>query len=186
MDTIRLIILASLLTSTAGAQDRAPFPPAPQNVSSTATIASGNEPGERLVITGTVYRADGTTPYSGLVLFVYQTDADGVYNKTDGSYLRPRLHGWIITDAKGRYEIRTIKPGTYPRGKTPAHIHVTMKPAERPAVWLDSFLFDEDPYLTPADRSGDEKGRFSSILRTRKDKEGVLLGQRDFRIRDDK
>ncbi|MEX2088444.1 MAG: hypothetical protein WEB62_01690, partial [Bacteroidota bacterium] len=54
------------------------------------------------------------TPAAGVLLYVYQTDATGAYNNDDGSWQRPRINGWFRTDKNGRYEIRTIKPGSYP------------------------------------------------------------------------
>ena len=75
-----------------------------------ARLASTNEPGQRLRITGVVYMPDGTTLAKGVTLFLYQTDASGHYNAADDPF-QPRLRGWLRTDHGGRDEIETIKPG---------------------------------------------------------------------------
>src|SRR4051794_23007527 len=67
---------------------------APSELASDAQIASEKEPGERLIISGTIYRADGRTPAPDIVLFVYQTDTTGYYNKEDDAF-NPRLRGWV-------------------------------------------------------------------------------------------
>lgn len=173
--------LVVLFTATAVlSQEEAPFPPAPSTVSSIATITGKDEPGEPLHITGRVYQSDWKTAYSGLVLYFYQTDVTGVYNRTDNYYGRPRLYGWARTDENGNYEIRTIKPGSYPRRNEAAHIHVTVKLPGSRAQWLESFLFYGDPNLSESERrQPDSLGRLSPVLRTTKDKDGVLHAVRD-------
>jgi len=169
--------------SLGNAQEEAPFPTPPRNVSSIATLASEEEPGEPLVITGTVYRADGKTPFAGLALYFYQTDLSGVYNRTTGSWKNPRLHGWIRTDSEGRYQLKTIKPGSYPTGRNPAHIHVTVQLSGTRAQWLDSYLFEEDPYLTDSDRKqASVGGYFSPVLKLRRSSDGILRGRRNIAI----
>ena len=174
-----------LIGSNAGmSQESAPFPQPPANLSSVATIVTEDEPGSHLVIAGKVYRSDRTTPYPGLVLYFYQTDVTGVYNKTDGSYLKPRLHGWAKTDKDGSYELRTIKPGSYPRRREAAHIHVTVKTGSA-SRWIDAYLFEGDPNLSREEaRQVDELGRFSPVLRLSKGKKGELNAVRDFVIQD--
>jgi protocatechuate 3,4-dioxygenase beta subunit len=173
------IITLALLSTLASAQDRPPFPPPPADVSSTTIITSANEPGEQIVITGTVYTSDGKTPYPNMVLFFYQADNDGLYNKTDNSYMRPRLHGWVKTGKNGEYTINTIKPGSYPNSRQAAHIHAIVQlPGERPK-WIDDFLFDDDPFLTNRDRQQAGKGSFSHIMKTRRGNKGILHAERN-------
>ena len=165
------------------AQEEAPFPPSPGNVSPIATLVSDDEPGERLVITGNVYGADGRTPLPGFVLYLYETDASGVYNKTDRKWWRPRIRGWIRTDEDGRYEIRTIKPGSYPGSRNPAHIHVIAKIEGSEPDWLDDFLFEGDPFLSDKDlKRFESEGRFSPVMKIVRDTTGVLHCTRDFKI----
>ncbi|MBI3006203.1 MAG: hypothetical protein HYY49_12430 [Ignavibacteriales bacterium] len=43
-------------------------------------IASKDEPGERMIVSGRVIAADGKTPVAGIRVQVYHTDAKGYYN----------------------------------------------------------------------------------------------------------
>ena len=91
-----------------------------------AVIAAKDEPGERLVLKGTLYGADGSTPLPNVSIYAYQTDATGVYSRPVDDSRNPRLKAWARTDAQGRFEFDTIKTGSYPGGGNPAHIHVVM------------------------------------------------------------
>lgn len=183
MRTLNILFALLSILAFAPSQESAPFPPPPPDVSAVTTLAPDFEPGTRIVITGRVLQSDRKTPCAGLVLYFYQTDDSGVYNKIDGSYLRPRLYGWVKTDGEGRYEIRTIKPGSYPRRKEAAHIHVTVKNRPASGRWLDSFLFEGDPNLNEEERMQPQKlGRLSPVVRLAKGKDGVLRAERDFVI----
>lgn len=180
MRSTALILTVVFLGHIGRAQDEAPYPQPPSDVSSTAVVAGDDEPGTRLVITGRVFRADRKTPASGQLLFIYQTDITGVYNRTDNYYGRPRLKGWLKTDSLGNYTIRTIRPGSYPRRKEAAHIHATTQLPGSSPEWLESFLFSDDPNLTKADlENARTAGSFSYVLTTRKDKDGTLIARRD-------
>jgi len=175
-----LVLLFPLRAVSLFAQDSAPFPPPPESVREVAVIGSKEEPGERLTIRGTVYRSDGKSVAAGIIFYLYQTDVTGVYNRTNGSYRSPRLRGWLKTDKSGRYEIRTIKPGSYPGGRTPAHIHITVKVAGNKSEWLDSFLFEGDPFLSKEDQERpDQEGSFSCVLRLHKISDGTWEARRD-------
>ena len=183
MRTLTLLAVVIIQPLQMPAQQEAPFPPAPSTVSSTVSLVSESEEGNRLVISGTVFRSDGKTLYPDLVVYLYQTDATGVYNKSDRSWKRPRLHGWIKTGKNGKYEIRTIKPGSYPGSRNPAHIHAIVRLPNEDAKWIDDFLFDGDPYLGKDDHSRfAEKGSFSSIMKATRDASGILHCVRDIRI----
>ena len=127
---------------------------APADVSWRTTIAGKDEPGERLVVRGTVYRPDGKTPAPGVILYAYHTNAKGVYPKkgteTGNARRHGYLRGWMKTDSAGRYEFRTIRPAAYPGGDNPEHIHVTVKEPGKAEYWIDEFHFADDPLLTPS------------------------------------
>lgn len=132
----------------------------PADPSCCIVMVSGEEPGEPLIVTGTVYAEDGKTPVAGARLYVYQTDALGRYAKSLLSRT-PRLRGWMETGADGRYEFRTIKPGAYPGERIPAHIHGTLSAPGYPARWIDDFWFDGDPHLKGrGPRAREAQGRF--------------------------
>ncbi len=149
-----------------------------------AVIAPPDEPGERLRVTGTVFAPDGETPVAGALLYVYHTDVRGFYSGTTTSPSDPRLEAHLRTGADGRYEVRTIKPGAYPDGGPPAHIHYVISGAGYPEQRHD-LHFEGDPRITEshAERSR-QQGRFGDVRPLERDEEGVLHCVRDIRLHD--
>ena len=127
-----------------------------QSAGSLLSLVTAEEPGTRLTIHGTVVDAKGT-PIAGARVHVYQTDATGWY--TRGRAMdepHARLSGWITTDAQGRFELRSIRPGGYPKPlnlggrerRIPAHIHMDLTaegfaPRKLQAVFADDPLLDD-------------------------------------------
>lgn len=150
---------------------------APAGLDASVTIAGEDEPGERLVVSGVVYRPDGETPAEDVVLYLYHTNAEGVYEKlgdeTGNGRRHGHLRGWLRTDTEGRYEIRTIRPGSYPGRDAAQHIHVTVQePDGTPEYWLPSFKFADDPLL-------DADPDAPNVLELRRGEDGVWRGRRD-------
>jgi protocatechuate 3,4-dioxygenase beta subunit len=115
------------------------------------TVAAGRG-GDRLVVEGTVYRADCRTPLAGASIAVWQTNAKGEYGPGQGTageqccYLGAALR----TDERGRYRIETVKPGHY-KGEAqppPAHIHFEVRHPDATGV-LTELLFEGDRWLGP-------------------------------------
>ncbi|HEX6343788.1 catechol 1,2-dioxygenase [Umezawaea sp.] len=90
-----------------------------------------DEPGEPLVVSGTVRSTTGD-PLPGAVLDVWQIDADDVYSGVDSTAFAPldipndstgipthNLRGRVVADAGGRYEFSTVVPGTETFGLPP-------------------------------------------------------------------
>ena len=156
---------------------------APQNLSSQITIASKDEKGEPLIMSGTIYQSDETTPAEGIVLYVYHTDSTGYYNKDDDPY-NPRLRGWMKTGKDGKYEFKTIKPAPYPKRTTPAHIHAQIYSSQIPEYSIDDYWFEGDPFITPEAKAKLLRGRggFNSIIKLTRSTEGVLSGVRNIKL----
>ena len=152
------------------------------NVSWKTTIVADGEPGEPLIVSGTIYDPAGRTPLEGINLFVYQTDATGRYSTSGGDNRNTRIHGLMRTNADGKYEFRTIKPGSYPASRNPAHIHAYVSGPGYPEYWIDEFHFDDDPFVTNDMRGKAGKGNFSSILTLTRGVDGVWRGVRDIVI----
>lgn len=82
--------------------------------------------GTPLTLTGAVLTA-GCVPIARAHIDFWQADASGNYDNAGF-----RLRGYQLTDAKGRYSLKTIVPGLYP-GRT-EHIHVKITPPGRQAL----------------------------------------------------
>lgn len=146
------------------------------------TLPDFKEPGPKLLITGTIYQADGKTPAPHVVLYIYHTDQTGVYptrgDEKGWAQRHGYIRGWIRTRDDGRYAFYTLKPASYPTGKTPAHLHAVIKEPGLQPYWIDEFLFDEDPYLTAEERQQQRNYGGSGIL-TLTSKDGLLTANRD-------
>jgi protocatechuate 3,4-dioxygenase beta subunit len=120
---------------------------APASAPSTARLAPQNEPGERLTVSGVVAGPDGA-PIAGASLYVYQTDREGYYGvKPASDSNNPRLKAYLRSDAKGTWSFDTIKPGSYPGSRNPAHIHFEVSAAGR-ANRIFEIVFEGDPFIT--------------------------------------
>jgi protocatechuate 3,4-dioxygenase beta subunit len=154
-------------------------PARPAQMSWQATAAPAGEPGDPLVVSGVVYAADGTTPQPGVVVYAYQTDTRGLYTP-DGRPGVPRLHAWMRTDERGRYELRTIRPASYPGQAVNAHIHMVVNPDGREQ--MSTVEFEDDPLLTAEERRRALSGRFSSLCRAERDAAGARRCTIDLRV----
>lgn len=160
----------------------------PAPLSQVMAIGSPAEPGAKLVIAGTVFRADGRTPYPDVLLYAYHTDSKGYYAKsgkeTGIQKWHGRLHGWCRTDARGRYEIRSIRPARYPSNTMPAHIHAALKePGGKPSYYISDFVFRDDSLVT--ERYLKSIGALvggSGIVNVTKSATGTWTGTRDITV----
>lgn len=138
-------------------------------------VADEKEPGERLIIRGRMLCSAGGAPAPGTSILVYQTDAAGIYSSKSG---RPmdvaRLRSEFTTGPGGEYEIVTIRPGPYPGGRVPAHIHVNLLESGKPPREIFEFFFSGDPFL-----SSDAKGY---VLQPKKDSRGTWVAVKDVAI----
>jgi protocatechuate 3,4-dioxygenase beta subunit len=121
------------------------------------TLPGFGEYEPKLRLEGTVFEKDGRTPAAGIILYVYQTGPDGIYqlrgNETGWARRHGMYRGWVKTGQDGRYAFYTFRPGAYPNRTDPVHIHLTVKEPGLEPYYLDDFLFDDDPRLTKAERN---------------------------------
>jgi protocatechuate 3,4-dioxygenase beta subunit len=150
------------------------WPNPPANPSRSTQITPDAEPGERLIVAGQVFTPDGRTPVSGVMVYAYNTDAEGYYGTAHAEY-PPRLYGWMRADAAGRFELRTIRSGSYPGMRVPAHIHFSAWGGGYPLQWFDELRFAGDRYITPEMLAMDaELGDFRAIQPLVRGQDGVL------------
>jgi len=155
---------------------------APDSIDWKTVIPPEDEPGEKLIISGTVFLEDGKVPAEGVIVYVYHTNQAGIYPKKGDETGNGRRHGylrgWMKTNADGNYEFETIKPSPYPtQGRGPAHIHYTITPPGKSEYWLNSVWFEGDPLITEERKKNIQRtGGFSNIIKLQKDEKGVLSG----------
>ena len=125
-------------------------------------LAGPDEPGDRLILTGTVFSSDCRTPVPGALIEVWQANSAGLYDTSKpGNFTEVssfRLRGMMYTNEKGGYEIETIVPGRYPvppnlpglekyGGITrPAHIHFRVMDSLHVPLTTQLY-FKGDPFL---------------------------------------
>lgn len=155
---------------------------AASSLTSDVDIARG-ERGEPLVLEGTVRQGDGRTPAPGIIIYLHQTNADGLYanGSSDDEWSRRhgQLRGWAVTDRNGRYRFRTIKPAPYPDMTMPAHIHLMIGEPGRPPYYIDDVVFDGEFKVDAGYRARQELRGGSGIVRLSRDSDGRLIAVRD-------
>jgi len=118
----------------------------------TDTLPDFSTTSPKLKLTGTVYENDEKTPAKNVILYIYQTNREGIYPKKDHAKGWAQRHGylrgWIQTNDTGKYTFFTFRPAAYPDLNTPEHIHLTVKEPDKNEYYLEDFFFDDDPLLT--------------------------------------
>jgi protocatechuate 3,4-dioxygenase beta subunit len=117
---------------------------APDDAPSSARMTPEDEPGEPLIVEGTV-TGPGGEPLAGASVFAYQTGADGVYGPRGNR--DPRLRVYLRTDEQGRYRFETVQPGSYPGTRIAAHIHFHTTPRGGDEQ-VSELVFEGDPFVT--------------------------------------
>jgi protocatechuate 3,4-dioxygenase beta subunit len=154
-------------------------------LSSSAEIPDYQTKPNTLKISGIVYQADGTTPASDVILYLYQHDENGdfQYEVNDG-VKRLRHRGWVKTDSNGRYTFNTFIPGeaivplNYPRRYGPKQIYLMAKTTDSQVINLPAFMFEGDDLLSKSCRKRLEKKGIDCILNP-VEEEGILVADQD-------
>ncbi|MET8996484.1 catechol 1,2-dioxygenase [Amycolatopsis sp. NPDC004169] len=151
-------------------------PGAPVRQSPAVLPMRPDEPGEPLIVSGTVRTTTGS-PLPGAALEIWQIDANNVYSGMDTSDFAPlnipndatgippdNLRARIIADSDGHYEFRTVMPGLETfgipaesplatltqalrlEGTRPRHIH-SIVTAEGCLPLTTQIYFDGDPLV---------------------------------------
>jgi protocatechuate 3,4-dioxygenase, beta subunit len=118
----------------------------------------GNEPplGQKIILAGRVIDENGA-PVRNTLVEIWQANAAGRYrhlvDKHDAP-LDPNFigKGQVLTDNEGRYQFKTIKPGSYPwhnhpNAWRPAHIHFSLFGPAFSTRLVTQMYFPGDPLL---------------------------------------
>ncbi|MBK7427057.1 MAG: intradiol ring-cleavage dioxygenase [Saprospiraceae bacterium] len=161
----------------------------PKVISPIDTSPGWDQKGQKILLTGIVYKVDGKTPAADVILYYYQTNTEGKYlhKSKENRSMPPNelgqthgyIRGWVKTDKEGNYSIYTVRPGTYPTRDEPDHVHITVKePNELREYYIDDFVFDDDKLLISAKRKKMENRGGSGVLRMVK-KDQLHVGERN-------
>lgn len=141
---------------------------------------NSNQP--KMIVSGTVFKNDGTTPASNVIIYIYHANRQGIYELKGNEKGWAKRHGynrgWVKTAKDGKYTFYTFRPGVYPDGTEPEHIHITIKEPEMVAYYLDEFFFEDDPTLKPEMINKMPKRGGSGVVKPYK-LDGMLHVERD-------
>ena len=141
-------------------------------------VAGADEPGERLWVEGRVVDRDGA-PLAGVEILVYQTGDDGYYSIDGRDERDARLCVVIVTGEDGTYSLDTIRPGAYPTGGVPEHIHFELRGAGLVRQRADLQFADDEKVSASRKRN---LTPFSTVQPVERDDAGVWRARRDFRL----
>lgn len=138
-------------------------------------LAPPDEPGEPLIVSGTVRDAAGK-PIAGALIYVFHADAKGYYTPARAmDEPNARLFGYMKTGADGRYEFRTIRPGGYPKQPIPQHLHMLVTAAgyrDHRCRSSCQLVFEDDPRMTAKwHKWAKEEG--NPVLSVKRNQEGI-------------
>ena len=152
------------------------------SLTNSVTLPDYEHATEKLKITGTIYQKDGQTPAKDVILYIYHTDANGIYakkgNESGWGERHGYIRGWLKTDETGKYTIHTFRPASYPNTTIVAHIHAVILESGLNPYYIDDFLFDDDQFLSEMQRNNSKPKAGSGVMKLSKN-EDIPIGMRD-------
>ena len=153
-----------------------------KKLTSTDTLPKFQETKLKIKLSGTVYQKDGTTPAENVILYIYHTNREGIYetrgNEKGWANRHGYIRGWVRTGKDGKYTFYTFRPAAYPDGREPEHIHIIVKEPDINEYYIDEYVFDDDPLLTKKERNSLENRGGSGIVKPEM-RNGILTVVRD-------
>ena len=156
-----------------------------RNLKSVDTIPGYSQTDPKLKISGTVFKSDGKTPAENIILYIYHTNRDSIYQPSKNPVGWEKRHGqhrgWLKTDAYGKYAFYSFRPTPYPKAREPEHIHIYVKEPNKIPYYIDNYLFLNDSTLSQEDINSQKK-RGGSGLIILSEQNGILIGKRDITL----
>jgi protocatechuate 3,4-dioxygenase beta subunit len=148
----------------------------------TDTLPSFEKNESKIKITGTVFQKDGKTPAENVLLYIYQTDRNGLYQPSNKPIGWEKTHGqyreWLKTGKDGKFTFYTFRPAPYPKVQEPEHIHIYVKEPNTIPYYIDSYFFESDPKLT-AEKKQSQKNRGGSGIVKLEKENGIWTANRN-------
>ena len=138
------VVAAATLTLGCGGLQELSLCAGDEATSSIVRVASADEPGEPMVVSGQVWVGRHRTPVEGARILVYHTNVEGEYAKDGTGYLGAYLCGVARTDDTGGYRLETIRPGPHDRAAPHIHYDVRMPWGDR---FFDAVTFPDSARL---------------------------------------
>jgi protocatechuate 3,4-dioxygenase beta subunit len=147
---------------------------------SSVALCGPDEPGERFTFSGRVLDYRGQ-PLSEAAVIAYHAGHDGLYNLPSSPTRVPRLRGVAITGEDGVFRFTTVRPGAYPDGSEPAHVHLEVKSAAHHLRYV-TYWFEGDPLITDERRRTVTAASETVIVELTRESGGAWTFTRDIRL----
>lgn len=122
---VEVSTLSLLGCGPASSAEQKAMAPRAENLPAKVVIVADKEPGEPLIVSGVIVAPDGRTPLEGIKLYVYQTDATGVYS-TAGGGGDNRNHAFTASCAQAKTAVTNFARSNLPLILTPASLRTFM------------------------------------------------------------
>ncbi len=116
----------------------------------------GTPVGQRIVVSGRVLD-ETRRPVANTIVEIWQANSAGRYIHTKDNWDAPidpnfTGAGRVVTDAEGRYQFVSVRPGAYPWGNhynawRPAHIHLSLLGPAFATRLVTQMYFPDDPLI---------------------------------------
>jgi len=128
--------------------------------------------GTRIILKGTVFMSDCTTPLRNAWVEIWHCDTKGEYDNDSEEY---RHRARLQTNENGKYSFTTILPGKYLNGRLyrPSHIHFRIS-EENSKELISQIYFKGDPHIEKDPWASQEKAKRRILNITPEDINGNL------------
>lgn len=147
-------------------------------------LASANEPGERMIISGRVLNLDCGEFIPDTVVDIWHANNAGEYDNQGYN-----LRGVVHSNSQGYYHFETVRPGKYLNGSQfrPSHIHFKITPPGFDTLTTQLY-FEGDTSIAADAAASITSGQFdasSRIIPLTVNQDGVLEGTWDIIVNGD-